>query len=198
MTTRRIALPLSAFRRIKNNPRAGFRALHGGFFVWFTSYRRRALRRCKSFRYLQSINRDRYIIDAINNRERLRKIAFPNVSDQFIFCKNTAGALVFARNDRQFRSRRAIQRKNTLAAIECYAGHRQRKNVRRSFKFAKAPLRLRAGFFTRTGGGLPGSHSQDNATATPEAFAQSRLRLKGRVAATKEEDFFILIPLLKL
>lgn len=38
------------------------------------------------------------IIDAINNRERLRKIAFPNVSDQFIFCKNTDGgrAFVFA------------------------------------------------------------------------------------------------------
>lgn len=45
------------------------------------------------FVIFKAINRDRYIIDAINNRERLRKIAFPNVSDQFIFCKTrTAGA----------------------------------------------------------------------------------------------------------
>lgn len=51
-------------------------------------------------------------------------------------------------------------RKNTLAAIECYAGHRQRKNAVRSFKFASAGFcfRLRAGFFlllqARFGGGF--------------------------------------------
>lgn len=47
------------------------------------------------FVIFKAINRDRYIIDAINNRERLRKIAFPNVSDQFIFCKNTDGGRAF-------------------------------------------------------------------------------------------------------
>lgn len=87
------------------------------------------------FVIFKAINRDRYIIDAINNRERLRKIAFPNVSDQFIFCKNTDGgrAFVFARFQTTVNSDPvafAIQlRKNTLAAIECYAGHRQRKNA---------------------------------------------------------------------
>lgn len=96
------------------------------------------------FVIFKAINRDRYIIDAINNRERLRKIAFPNVSDQFIFCKNTDGgrAFVFARFQTTVNSDPvafAIQlRKNTLAAIECYAGHRQRKNAVRSFKFASA------------------------------------------------------------
>lgn len=107
------------------------------------------------FVIFKAINRDRYIIDAINNRERLRKIAFPNVSDQFIFCKNTDGgrAFVFARFQTTVNSDPvafAIQlRKNTLAAIECYAGHRQRKNAVRSFKFASAGFcfRLRAGFF---------------------------------------------------
>lgn len=118
------------------------------------------------FVIFKAINRDRYIIDAINNRERLRKIAFPNVSDQFIFCKNTDGgrAFVFARFQTTVNSDPvafAIQlRKNTLAAIECYAGHRQRKNAVRSFKFASAGFcfRLRAGFFlllqARFGGGF--------------------------------------------
>ena len=118
------------------------------------------------FVIFKAINRDRYIIDAINNRERLRKVAFPNVSDQFIFRKNTDGgrAFVFARFQTTVNSDPvafAIQlRKNTLAAIECYAGHRQRKNAMRSFKFASAGFcfRLRAGFFlllqARFGGGF--------------------------------------------
>lgn len=84
----------------------------------------------------------------------------------FIFCKNTDGgrAFVFARFQTTVNSDPvafAIQlRKNTLAAIECYAGHRQRKNAVRSFKFASAGFcfRLRAGFFlllqARFGGGF--------------------------------------------
>lgn len=167
MTTRRIALPLSAFRRIKNNPPCGLSSLARGIFL-FGSLRIDDARFgvVNLFVIFKAINRDRYIIDAINNRERLRKIAFPNVSDQFIFCKNTDGgrAFVFARFQTTVNSDPvafAIQlRKNTLAAIECYAGHRQRKNAVRSFKFASAGFcfRLRAGFFlllqARFGGGF--------------------------------------------
>ena len=169
------------------------------------------------------------VIVTSSTRSTIRSVCedrFPNVSDQFIFCKNTDGgrAFVFARFKRpsipirRFRDTASQRTRWRLSNVTPDTG--KEKNAVRSFKFASAGFcfRFRAGFFlllqARFGGGFTRLFSLENPTraqrqrqtATPEANSpipsgrKVKEHKRNSVAATKKaiEDFFILIPLSKL